>query len=69
MIKVFAGVLPWMLISLLHLSFIKGKASSCKRYNYRERVWCCNIDDSGASQFRDPRKLKRTEKPILNKDL
>ena len=48
MIKIFAGACPWMPIRLLRASFIKGQASSCKRYNCRERVWYCNIDDTGA---------------------
>ena len=48
MIKFFAGVCPWMFIRLLRPSFIKAQASSCKRYSCRERVWYCNIDDTGA---------------------
>ena len=47
MIKVFAGACPWMPIRLLR-PFIKGKASSCKKYSCGERVWYCNIDDTGA---------------------
>ena len=42
--NVFAGVCPWMYIGLLRPSFIKGQASSCKRYSYRERVWYWNQD-------------------------
>ena len=30
MIKVFAGVVPWMSISILRPSFTKGQASSCQ---------------------------------------
>ena len=43
----FAGACPWMSIRLLRTSFIKGQASSCTRYICRERVWYCNIDDTG----------------------
>ena len=29
-------------------SFVKGHASSCKRYSCRERDWYCNVDETGA---------------------
>ena len=48
MIKGFARVCPWMSIRLLRFSFIKGEASSCKRYSSTESVWHCNVDDTGS---------------------
>ena len=48
MITVFVGVCAWLPIRLLRLSFIKGHATSCKRYSFREKVSYCNIDDPGA---------------------
>ena len=47
-IKVFAGVWPWMSIRLLRPSLIKNQASSYKRYSCSERFWHCNIDDTAA---------------------
>ena len=38
MMEDFAKVCRWMSIRLLRLSFIKGQASSFKRYSFRERV-------------------------------
>ena len=48
MIKVFARVCLWMSRRLLRPSFIKGQASTRIRYSRRERVWYCNINDTGA---------------------
>ena len=69
MTKVFAGVCPWISIRLLCPSFIKGEASSCKGYSCIERVWYCNIDDTGARYFGDPKKYKWTKKVTFNKNL
>ena len=69
-VKVFAGICPWTSVRLLLCSsFIKGQDSSLKRNSSRERVWYCNVDDTGARSFGNPRKQKWTKKVTFNKDL
>ena len=46
MIKVFAGVCPWMSIRLLRPSFNKGR-HNLVRETAAERGWYCNLDDTG----------------------